>query len=112
ARPQGPTGQGTDRGEPASHARGDAAGEAPGASRDDHRRPKKSFDVARDTAEEPRRRRERLVNAVLEQRGRLPVKPLCEALGVSRATVERRRRPPTRRTSRPRSARKLANEEK
>lgn len=52
------------------------------------------------------------MNAVLEQRGRLPVKPLCEALGVSRATVERRRRPPTRRTSRPRSARKLANEEK
>ena len=53
------------------------------------------------------------MNAVLEQRGRLPVKPLCEALGVSRATVDRRRRPPARRTPRPRSAaRKLADEEK
>jgi putative transposase len=53
------------------------------------------------------------VNAVLEQRGRLPVKPLCEALGVSRATVDRQRRPPVRTTPRPRcAARKLTEEEK
>jgi putative transposase len=53
------------------------------------------------------------VNAVLERRGELPVKPLCEALGVSRATVERRRRPPAPATPRPRTAaRQLAEQEK
>jgi putative transposase len=33
------------------------------------------------------------VSAVLEQRGRVAVQPLCRALGVSRATVARRQRP-------------------
>jgi putative transposase len=44
------------------------------------------------------------VSAVLEQRGRVPLAPLCAALGVSRATVGRRRTPPPARTPKARPA--------
>jgi putative transposase len=53
------------------------------------------------------------VSAVLEQCGRVPLAPLCAALGVSRATVERRRTPPPARASKPRPApRALAETER
>ena len=53
------------------------------------------------------------MSAVLEQRGRVPLAPLCEALGVSRATVGRRLAPPPTRAPKVRPAtRSLGNEEK
>jgi len=52
------------------------------------------------------------VNAVVELRGRVPVAPLCAALGVSRATVHRRLKPPTTTAPRPTPARALAEAER
>jgi putative transposase len=52
------------------------------------------------------------VNAVLELRGRVPVAPLCAALGVSRATVQRRLQPCPPPTPRPTPARALAETER
>jgi putative transposase len=53
------------------------------------------------------------VSAVLEQRGRVPVQPLCQALGVSRATVARRQRPPMVKAQPPRATpRALDGQEK
>ena len=53
------------------------------------------------------------MSAVLEQRGRVPVAPLCAALGVSRATLGRRLVPPAPRAAKSRPAlRGLREEEK
>ena len=60
-----------------------------------------------DPPEEPRHRRARLVTAVSEVGAAVALKPLCEALGVSRASVYRRRRlkiGPRRRRPRPKRA--------
>jgi putative transposase len=43
------------------------------------------------------------MSAVIEQRGRVPLQPLCQALSVSRATVARRVRPPIAKAQQPRS---------
>jgi len=52
------------------------------------------------------------VNAVLALRGRLPVTPVCTALGVSRATVHRRGKPRPALASRPPPPRALAKTER
>jgi putative transposase len=52
------------------------------------------------------------VSAVLAHRGSAPLKPLCEALGASRATVSRRTRPPSPKVSRPPAVRALDSAEK
>jgi len=51
------------------------------------------------------------VNAVIEIQAQVPIAPLCEALGVSRATVHRRRRPRAPAPARPRPARALGKAE-
>lgn len=57
------------------------------------RPPKKSGCDARRPAAEPADRQDRLVSAVLEHAGHVPLKPLCAALGVPRSTVHRHKRP-------------------
>ncbi len=54
------------------------------------------------------------MNAVVQLRGSLPIAPLCAALGVSRATVNRRLHPVTPKpvTVRPKPVRALSDEER
>lgn len=52
------------------------------------------------------------MSAVLEHQGNVPLKPLCEALGVCRATAQRRLLPPKEPSVRPTPARALDAEER
>lgn len=52
------------------------------------------------------------MKAVLEHHKNVPLKPLCEALGVCRATVQRRLLPPKEPSARPTPARALDAEER
>ncbi len=52
------------------------------------------------------------MNTVLDHHGVVPLKPLCAALGVSRATVGRRQRPPPAPAPRATPARALGEDEK
>lgn len=52
------------------------------------------------------------MNAVVALGGQVPIAPLCTALGLSRATVYRRRQPPAEKPPRPAPARALAGHER
>jgi len=52
------------------------------------------------------------MNALVEHHGQVPLLPLCEALGVSRATMHRKLKPPAPRAPRPTPERALVAEEK
>src|SRR5206468_9188072 len=66
---------------------------APQARGDSARDPKKSCRAPGDPPEEPRQRRERLMQATEELAPQVGIAPVCEALGIPRASLYRRRHP-------------------
>src|SRR6266852_4239841 len=82
---------------------------AAAASGDHHRRPKKTLRGVGDCAAVERRE---LLSAVGELAAAVGTQAACRALGVSRATVYRRRRPGLPRAPRPRPLRALAETER
>ena len=85
-----------------------------GSGGNDARDPKKSLRAPGDPPEPDRRRRERLIVAAEELAGRIgQTAEACEALGVSRSTLYRRRRPVTSKPKRrPRPQRALDTTER
>src|SRR5262245_42221721 len=83
---RGSAGEGTGEAERAPATEAEAGG-------DDHRSPKKSARDPGDPPENPRRRRGRLMSAIAEVGCEVSTAPLCDSLGISRATFYRWRRP-------------------
>src|SRR3989304_5355484 len=88
-----------------ARAREGAPGGPPQASGDDYRGAKKNLRDLGDPPEDGRHRRERLLGAVTDLAPAVGMQAACAALGVSRATVYRRRRPRPTPAPRPRPPR-------
>ena len=107
--PCGTCGDGPDptSGRPACEAVGSREPQAraeAAAGRDDHRPPKKSCRDRGDPPETPRHRRDRLMRAIEAVTAKGETSALCQSIGVSRASLYRRRRPtPPATTRRPRA---------